>query len=176
MDANIRNYRSSGGDNFSVHSSILRLNRKNTVEVNKKRGRIKMGLLEKLLEAVGLQITNQVADKLQAGKNITEVHGDINININIGNNTTSVPVTAAQAQTILDQKGMDVAEILDKISPQLKEDLKISVSDDIKVEDIPWITEDLFESVATSAVAVLSTPIGKITDTPIKVKADKKDE
>lgn len=102
--------------------------------------------------------------------------------MNFKNITLDFPVTAAKAKTILEQKDMDVSQILDKISPQLKEDLKISVSDNIKVEDIPWITEDLFESVATSAVAVLSTPIGfeaqenKVTAAPIKVKADKKDE
>jgi len=142
-----------------------------------------MGFLEKLFEAFGLQIKNQVAEELQVGKNITKVHADtINININIGNNTASVPVTAAQAQTILEQKDMDAPQILNKISPKLKEDLKISMSDNIKVKDIPWITEELFESAAISAVAVLSTSAkfeaqeNKVTAAPIKVKADKKDE
>ncbi len=119
-----------------------------------------MGFLEKILEKVGLQIINQVAEKVQVGKNITEVHGDINININIEGSTASVPVTAAQAQAILKQKEWDVGRILDKISPQLKETLKINVHDNIKAEDIPSITEKQLESVAASAVDVLSAPLG----------------
>jgi hypothetical protein len=128
-----------------------------------KRWEGKMGLFDKLLEKVGLQIINQVAEKFQVGKNITEVHGDQNItNINLyyGNNTASVPVTAAQAQNILKRKEPDVAQILDKISPQLKTALKINVHDNIKVEDIPSITKEQLESVGTSVVDVLSAPLG----------------
>jgi hypothetical protein len=142
--------------------------------------------LKKLLELIIPQIKAQAAEKIQGAEKV-EHHAPVtyNFNIIIGNTTTSIPVTAAEAKTIDEQQDMDVAQILDllyKKFPSLiskAHDLKVNVFDDAKAEDEVSVsyggrTEDidseLVKDVTTSAVAILSTPVGGTLDMSGEVK------
>ena len=115
-----------------------------------------MGFWERLLEILGAikpQIINQLADKIELKG------GNYTLNLSYGNKIITEKVSQTEAEMILKNRDMDVAEMVDKfpqVAPKLEKQF-----DNNETKDWPWAIERVDDKtlkvVAKSAVAVMST-------------------